>query len=42
MAAGLVKSLSQGRIRVRSAGSAPAEEISPNAVAALEERASAD
>jgi arsenate reductase (thioredoxin) len=37
MAAGLVKLRSQGRIRVRSAGSAPAEEINPNAVAALEE-----
>ena len=37
MAAGLTKFRSQGRIRVRSAGSAPAEEINPNAVAALEE-----
>jgi arsenate reductase (thioredoxin) len=37
MAAGLTRLRSQGRIRVRSAGSAPAEEINPNAVAALEE-----
>jgi arsenate reductase len=37
MAAGLLKLRSQGRIHVRSAGSAPAEEINPNAVAALEE-----
>ena len=37
MAAGLMKLRSQGRIRVRSAGSAPGEEINPNAVAALEE-----
>ena len=37
MAAGLVKLRSQGRIRVRSAGSAPAGELNPNAVAALEE-----
>jgi arsenate reductase (thioredoxin) len=37
MAAGLTKLRSQGRIRVRSAGSAPAEEINPNAVAVLEE-----
>ena len=37
MAAGLTKFRSEGRIRVRSAGSAPAEEINPNAVAALEE-----
>jgi len=37
MAAGLLKLRSQGRINVRSAGSAPAEEINPNAVAALEE-----
>jgi protein-tyrosine-phosphatase len=37
MAAGLTTLRSQGRIRVRSAGSAPAEEINPNAVAALEE-----
>ena len=37
MAAGLLKLRSEGRIQVRSAGSAPAEEINPNAVAALEE-----
>jgi arsenate reductase len=37
MAAGLTRWHSQGRIRVRSAGSAPAEEINPNAVAVLEE-----
>jgi arsenate reductase len=37
MAAGLVKLRSQGRIHVRSAGSAPGEEINPAAVAAMEE-----
>src|SRR4029078_11689223 len=37
MAAGLVKLRSGGRIHVRSAGSAPAEEINPVAVAAMEE-----
>ena len=37
MAAGLTRLRSQGRIRVRSAGSAPAEEINPNAVVVLEE-----
>jgi protein-tyrosine-phosphatase len=37
MAAGLLKLRSEGRIQVRSAGSAPAEEINPNAVVALEE-----
>jgi protein-tyrosine-phosphatase len=37
MAAGLLKLRSQGRIHVRSAGSAPGEEINPNAVAALAE-----
>ena len=37
MAAGLTRLRSQGRIRVRSAGSAPADEVNPNAVAALEE-----
>jgi arsenate reductase (thioredoxin) len=37
MAAGLLKLRSQGRIHVRSAGSAPAGEINPNAVSALEE-----
>jgi len=37
MAAGLLKLRSGGRIQVRSAGSAPAEEINPNAIAALTE-----
>jgi protein-tyrosine-phosphatase len=37
MAAGLLKLRSEGRINVRSAGSAPGEEINPNAVLALEE-----
>jgi|SRR5690349_12978203 protein-tyrosine-phosphatase len=37
MAAGLVKLRSQGRIHVRSAGSAPADEINPNVVVAMEE-----
>jgi len=37
MAAGLLKLRSEGRIQVRSAGSAPAEEINPYAVVALEE-----
>jgi len=37
MAAGLLKLRSEGRIQVRSAGSAPAGEINPNAVVALEE-----
>jgi len=37
MAAGLLKLRSQGRINVRSAGSTPADEINPNAIAALEE-----
>jgi protein-tyrosine-phosphatase len=37
MAAGLVKLRSAGRIRVRSAGSDPGEEISPAVVAAMEE-----
>ena len=37
MAAGLLKLRSAGRIQVRSAGSAPAGEINPNAVVALEE-----
>jgi arsenate reductase (thioredoxin) len=37
MAAGLLKVRSNGRILVRSAGSAPAEEINPAAVQALEE-----
>ena len=37
MAAGLLTLRSRGRISVRSAGSTPADEINPNAVAALEE-----
>ena len=37
MAAGLVKLRSQGRIHVRSAGSAPADEINPAVVEAMEE-----
>jgi len=37
MAAGLVKLRSSGRIQVRSAGSAPAEEINPNVVIAMGE-----
>jgi len=37
MAAALLRLRSEGRIQVRSAGSAPAEEINPNAVVALEE-----
>jgi arsenate reductase (thioredoxin) len=37
MAAGLVKLRSDGRILVRSAGSAPAEEINPVVAAAMEE-----
>lgn len=37
MAAGLLKLRSQGRIRVRSAGSDPAEEINPVAREAMEE-----
>jgi protein-tyrosine-phosphatase len=37
MAAGLLKLRSAGRIHVRSAGSAPAGEINPNAILALEE-----
>ena len=37
MAAGLLRLRSGGRIQVRSAGSAPAEEINPNAIAALAE-----
>jgi protein-tyrosine-phosphatase len=35
MAAGLVKLRSRGRVHVRSAGSAPAEEINPAAVQAM-------
>jgi arsenate reductase len=37
MAAGLLKLRSQGRINVRSAGSAPGAEVNPSAIAALEE-----
>ena len=37
MAAGLVKLRSEGRIQVRSAGSAPAEEINPAVVEAMAE-----
>jgi arsenate reductase len=37
MAAGLVKLRSEGRIHVRSAGSAPGEEINPAVVTAMEE-----
>jgi protein-tyrosine-phosphatase len=37
MAAGLLKLRSGGRIRVRSAGSAPGEEINPAVVTAMEE-----
>jgi arsenate reductase len=37
MAAGLVKLRSQGRIHVRSAGSAPAEEINPAVIEAMSE-----
>jgi protein-tyrosine-phosphatase len=37
MAAGLLKLRSDDRIHVRSAGSTPAEEINPNAIAALKE-----
>jgi arsenate reductase (thioredoxin) len=37
MAAGLVKLRSQGRIHVRTAGSAPADELNPLVVEALEE-----
>ena len=37
MAAGLVKLRSQGRVHVRSAGSAPGEEINPAVVEAMEE-----
>jgi arsenate reductase (thioredoxin) len=37
MAAGLVKLRSHGRIHVRSAGSAPADQINPNVVTAMEE-----
>jgi arsenate reductase len=37
MAAGLVKLRAEGRIRVTSAGSQPAAEINPAAVAAMEE-----
>ncbi|HEY4557099.1 MAG TPA: arsenate reductase ArsC [Enteractinococcus sp.] len=37
MAAGYLRALSQGKIEVRSAGSAPAEQLNPVAVAAMAE-----
>lgn len=37
MAAGLVKLRSEGRIHVRSAGSAPGEKLNPQVVAVMEE-----
>jgi arsenate reductase len=37
MAAGLLDKVAAGRVRVRSAGSEPAEHLNPNAVAAMEE-----
>jgi arsenate reductase len=37
MAAGLLKLRSQGRVEVRSAGSAPADEINPVAIQAMDE-----
>jgi arsenate reductase len=37
MAAGLVDKLAAGGVRVRSAGSEPADHLNPNAVAAMEE-----
>ena len=37
MAAALLDHLAEGRVHVRSAGSAPAEEINPNVVAAMSE-----
>jgi arsenate reductase (thioredoxin) len=37
MAAGLLDQMSQGRVRVRSAGSDPAEEVNPAAVEAMAE-----
>jgi len=37
MAAGLVRLRSQGRVHVRSAGSAPGEQINPAVVAAMDE-----
>ena len=37
MAAGLVKLRSQGRVHVRSAGSAPGEEVNPAVIEAMEE-----
>jgi arsenate reductase (thioredoxin) len=37
MAAGLLDKLAEGRVRVRSAGSDPADEINPNARAAMAE-----
>lgn len=37
MAAGLLRHFAEGRIEVRSAGTAPAEHLNPNAVAAMAE-----
>lgn len=37
MAAALLDHVAQGRVRVRSAGSAPADEISPEVIAAMDE-----
>ena len=37
MAAGLLKLRSEGRVHVRTAGSAPAEEINPSAIKVMEE-----
>jgi arsenate reductase (thioredoxin) len=37
MAAGLVDKVAEGRVRVRSAGSDPAERLNPNVVAAMAE-----
>ncbi len=37
MAAGLLDKLAEGRVHVRSAGSDPADQLNPNAVAAMEE-----
>ena len=37
MAAGLLDKLAEGRVRIRSAGSDPADELNPNVVAAMAE-----
>jgi arsenate reductase len=37
MAAGLLDKLAEGRVHVRSAGSDPADQLNPNAIAAMEE-----